>query len=135
MNVKTCRKCRRLFNYVVGEQLCPSCKQQMEEDFQKVKKYVNSQPNAKIPEVAEACDVTAEQIRKWLREERLFLSGESPQLTCDNCGALILTGKLCEACKNNTIKALQSVSRKSEVTKKPEPKKDPGRNKMHFLDK
>ena len=135
MNVKTCRKCRRLFNYVLGEQLCPSCKQKLEEDFQKVKKYVNSQPNAKIPDVAKACDVTAEQIRQWLREERLFLSGESPQLTCDNCGAPILTGKLCDACKNNTLRALQSVSKKKEAPK-PEPKKEvASKNKMRFLDK
>lgn len=135
MNVKTCRRCRRLFNYVVGDKICPSCRQQLEEDFQKVKKYVNSQPNAKIPDVARECNVTAEQIRQWLRDERLFLSSESPQLTCDNCGAPILSGKLCEACKTNTIKALQSVSKKTEAPKKPEVKKNIPKDKMHFLDK
>ena len=30
MDVRTCRGCRRIFNYVSGPMLCPACKQALE---------------------------------------------------------------------------------------------------------
>ena len=53
MNVRNCRKCRRLFNYVVGPVLCNNCKKEMEEVFQTVKKYVRENPGSDIRMVAE----------------------------------------------------------------------------------
>ena len=78
MNVKNCRKCKRIFNYVMGPVLCPRCREEEEEKFQEVKKYVIENPGSGIQEVSEACDVSVNLIRQWLREERLVLSDESP---------------------------------------------------------
>lgn len=38
MDVKNCRKCKRLFNYIGGQQICPACREAIEAEFQKVKK-------------------------------------------------------------------------------------------------
>ena len=40
MNVRNCRKCGRIFNYVVGPILCPHCVEEQEKVFQVVKEYV-----------------------------------------------------------------------------------------------
>ena len=78
MNVKNCRKCRRIFNYVMGPILCQGCREAEESKFQEVKKYVQENKRCGMQEVAEACDVSLKQIQQWLREERLMLADDSP---------------------------------------------------------
>ena len=92
MNVKNCRKCRRIFNYVMGPILCPNCREAEEAKFQEVKKYVQENRRCGMQEVAEACDVSLNQIQQWLREERLVLSDDSPMgIGCEKCGVTIET--------------------------------------------
>ena len=71
MNVRNCRKCGRIFNYVLGPIMCPKCREDQEAKFQEVKKYVQEHHGADIIEVSEECDVDPGQIRQWIREERL----------------------------------------------------------------
>lgn len=100
MNVKNCRRCRRLFNYVVGPYICPRCREEIEKEFQVVKKYIEENPNKNINEVAEACEVDPQQIRQWLREERLQFTDDSAiGLECERCGVTIKSGKYCDKCK------------------------------------
>ena len=40
MEVKVCRGCKKMFQYIAGAELCPRCKQIEEEHFQKVKEYL-----------------------------------------------------------------------------------------------
>ena len=87
MNVRNCRKCGNLFNYVSGPPICMACREKLEEKFQEVKKYIQDNGHAGIQHVAEARDVSTNQIHQWLREERLELSAESGvTLSCENCG-------------------------------------------------
>ncbi len=57
MNVRNCRKCGKLFNYIMGVPICPACREKLEETFQVVKKYIRENKLADIKEVAEACEV------------------------------------------------------------------------------
>ena len=110
MNVKNCRKCKRIFNYVMGPVLCPRCREEEEEKFQEVKKYVIENPGSGIQEVSEACDVSVNLIRQWLREERLVLSDESPMgINCEHCGRMIKSGRFCSECKSTMTNALNSA--------------------------
>ncbi|OYP28250.1 MerR family transcriptional regulator, partial [Lachnotalea glycerini] len=36
MDVRNCKKCRKLFNYIGGQPICPSCLADSEEEFRKV---------------------------------------------------------------------------------------------------
>ena len=96
--------------------------------------YIRENPGVTIPEVSEACDVDASQIRQWLREERLQLAENSPiYLNCDGCGAPIRCGKYCERCKLDTTRGFQEVLNQNK-SKMPESKKnDPTNAKMRFL--
>ncbi len=133
MDVRNCRKCGRVFNYVNGVPLCPQCKQKQEEDFQKAKEYIRTNPSCTVAEVAENCEIEVQMIRQWLREERLtFGSIEGSDLVCEGCGAKILSGRFCEKCKNTVAKGFNDAIRKPEV-EAPVKKQEPGGNKMRFL--
>ena len=135
MNVRNCRKCKRLFNYVVGPIICPSCREEMEQEFQKVKKYVQEHAHCDIRTVSEECEVDPNQIRQWVREERLeFADDSAVGLNCERCGRSIKSGRFCEACKKdmantfgNSIKPATPVQQAPQKDKRESPK-------MRFLD-
>lgn len=110
MDVKNCRDCGRLFNYIGGMRLCAGCKAKLDEKFVEVKEYIRENKGATIPMVAEACDVSQKQITQWVREERLEFSEESTvTLQCESCGAAIRTGRFCNGCRSEMTRNLQSI--------------------------
>lgn len=134
MDVKNCRKCRRLFNYLSGPQICPACREKLEEQFQQVKKYLIEHCNVGIKEVVEDCDVEEQQVRQWIREERLeFSKGIDVGIVCENCGTPISTGRFCEKCKAGILMDLKGAGRQPEQPKEPEVKKTDHTNKMRFI--
>ena len=133
MEVRTCRQCKRLFNYLSGPSICPGCKAKLEEKFQEVKEYIRENPTHGITEVAEATGVSSNQIRRWIREERLSFSEESGVgLDCESCGAMIRSGRLCQKCKDKLLGKVDSLysSEESVVVKKQREA-----TRMRFLDK
>ena len=136
MNIRTCAKCRRLFNYVMGPSFCPDCRAKEEDKFQDVKKYVQEHGGANMKEVAEACDVSVKQIQQWLRDSRLMLSEDSPlNIECERCGKMIRGGKFCTACSNEMAAKLQAAMGDPlamQVAAKNEAKAN---ERMRFLDK
>ena len=134
MNVRNCRKCGRIFNYVAGPPICPACREAEEEKFQEVKEYIRENPSQGVTEVAAATDVSPKQIRRWIREERLSFSEESGVgIDCESCGAMIRSGRLCQKCKEKLLGRMDSLygsSEESVVTKK---QREAAR--MRFLDK
>ena len=138
MNVKNCRKCRRIFNYVMGPILCPNCREAEEAKFQEVKKYVQENRRCGMQEVSEACDVSLSQIQQWLREERLVLADDSPMgIACEKCGKMIKSGRFCPECVNQMTNAFQSVSAPKQMSGSyVQPKKDTrDGSRMRFLNK
>jgi len=111
MNIRTCRKCGRMFNYITGIPVCPACREVIEAKFQEVKEYIRANKGAGIQEVAEACSVETSQITQWLREDRLELSSDSNiMINCERCGAPIRSGKFCDACRNSMTNSLNRMA-------------------------
>ncbi len=134
MNVRNCKKCGKLFNYWSGAPVCPACKDALEKKFQEVKKYVQDNRGATIHDVVENCEIDAQQVRQWVREERLEFSSEGVTgITCEKCGAVIATGRFCAKCKAEMTENLSSaIPKKKKET--PQKGKDPKENpKMRFL--
>ena len=136
MDVRNCRKCGKVFNYVMGPIMCPQCRDKLEEKFQEVKEYVFNHPGCGIQEVSEECDVTPQQIKQWLREERLQFSEDSAVwLNCEGCGISIRCGRFCDKCKSNMTNTLKAAYRK-EPEPAPQKKKDFKDNaRMRYLDR
>lgn len=119
MEVRACRTCKRLFNYITGPVRCPACSDALEKRFQKVKQYIWDNKTASLQEIAEANDVSVGQLRQWVREERLCFTKDSPVgLECESCGATIKTGRYCDSCKNKLSATLMSALPKKEYTEK-----------------
>ncbi len=132
MDVRPCKNCKRLFNYLSGPAICSACREKLEEKFQEVKNYIRENPTASLQDVSEANDVTVKQLKTWVREERLTFSDDSPVgIECMNCGAMIKCGKYCDACKSKMINTLHHSI--EEEPKEETPKKADG-NRMRFLD-
>lgn len=113
MNVRNCRKCGKIFNYIVGAVICPSCKEALEEKFKEVKQYILDNKHADVSLVAEECNVEIAQIHQWIREERLMFADDSPiSIPCESCGAPIKSGKYCDKCKIELHRSLTSVQQK-----------------------
>ena len=131
MDVINCKGCGRLFNSLTRVRLCPSCQSKLEEKFQEVKKYVNENPGSTIEVVSEQCEVSTKQIKQWLREERLTFSEESMQgIECEQCGAMIRSGRFCDACKTKLQSELKSVTYTSSAESRKSAK---DKDRMRFL--
>ena len=132
MEVQTCSRCRKFFNYIGGERICPACKEEVEKEFQKVKEYIRDNKGASVLEVSRECEVSERQIREWVREERLELSSRDGEFVCEKCGASITSGRFCDKCKNEMVDSLNSAIKK-EAPKPEAPKKLRDGNRMRFL--
>jgi flagellar operon protein (TIGR03826 family) len=134
MKVINCRKCGRIFNYIVGPQICPKCKEEVEAKFQEVKKFVQENKQANINDISAECDVEIGQINQWIREERLFFSEDSPiGINCESCGTMIKTGRYCEKCKMEMARGLNNSIRKNVPAHEEHANKE--NPKMRFLDR
>ena len=136
MNVRNCKMCGTLFNYVTGPSICPACREKTEAKFQEVKEYIRENKGATIPQIAEACDVEPSQIRQWLREDRLEVTEDSAlYLNCESCGAPIRSGRFCDKCKNQSLNSLNSILDANKPKPEANPfKRDKEAPKMRFLD-
>ncbi len=135
MDVRNCRRCGSIYNYVTGVPVCPACREEEEKKFQVVKRYVQDHVQAEISEIIEACDVTHNQIHNWIRQERLVFSENSPiGIDCEGCGVTIKTGRLCEKCKTDLARGLNgSISAKQLPESM---RRNRGENpRMRYLDK
>ena len=110
MEVRACKRCGRLFNYIAGEPVCPVCRQDEDELFRSVKEYLYSHKGANFYEVHDALDIDAELLKKWVREGRLeFAKGADSGLVCERCGVPIPAGRYCEKCKAELANDLREV--------------------------
>lgn len=134
MDVRSCRNCGKLFNYLQGPPICPACRKRLETKFSEVKEYIREHEESSIREISEENDVSVKQLKQWIRDERLSFSKNSPVgIECEVCGAMIRTGRFCEKCKNNMATNLKHMYEMPpmEVEKTKGHEKD----KMRYLDK
>jgi len=137
MEVRSCRGCGKLYNYLgPSTPACPACMQAMEEKFQQCKEYIRDNPGANIQKVAEDTETSVKMIKQWVREERLtFAEGSVVGIECESCGASILTGRYCPACKGRLQQSLINASKRTPAPEPTNNSKNDRDNKMRFLDR
>ena len=122
-----------MFNYIFGPPICPQCKDEQEAKFQDVKKYVQDNKNASMVDVCDQCNVEPEQLRQWIREERLQFADDSPiKISCERCGAMIGFGRFCNKCKISLSQEINSAI-KPAINETSETSSHPSSSKMRFL--
>lgn len=114
--VRNCRRCGKLYNYIGGQPICPDCKEKDEVDFKRVKEYLYQNPGATMSEVSTVLDVSMEKIRQYLRDGRLEIVGDEGNfvLECESCGKSIRTGRYCDACSVDLQRNLKSTAKQMD---------------------
>lgn len=131
MDVRNCKICKNLFNYQ-GSPICPACNKKMENRFNAVKEYIRDNPNVPMAKVSEDTEVPIQQLKQWVRQERLQFSKDSGvKIDCESCGKPILTGRYCNDCKSRMTNSFTGLY--SETAEQKARKKD-GSAKMRFLE-
>lgn len=134
MEVRNCKICNKLFQYIGGVPFCPVCREGIEKRFADVKEYIYSNPGVSISEVSEKLDVPVKQIRQWIKEERLMLTAPSPDgVLCEQCGVPICSGRYCASCKRRLLNSLDSVSNHPKKNYASHERKNRDGEKMRFL--
>lgn len=136
MDVRSCRSCGRLFNYLQGPSICPACKKNLEDKFCQVRDYIREYESATIQQISDNNDVSVKQIKQWIREERLTFTDKSPVgIECENCGTMIRTGRFCDKCKNNMANNLKQMYAMPPMDDDSKGIRGRDKDRMRFLDK
>lgn len=111
MDVRPCKRCKKLFQYITGPIVCPRCKELEEKQFQTVKDYLRAHPGENMTVVSQETEVPVSLIEAFLRQGRLEIApGSAITLHCEVCGTAIKTGKYCNTCKANLVTGLSGAA-------------------------
>ena len=100
LNFKNCKRCGKPFSTVLQYIICPSCMEEELQRFNRTRDYIYATPKATEEDIITACDITKDELTRWIREEKIKLSDESPiSYPCEACGAKIRRGHFCLDCK------------------------------------
>jgi flagellar operon protein (TIGR03826 family) len=111
-DVRNCRRCGRIYNYIGGPPICQICKELDEIDFKNVKEYLYKNPGATLSEVSTVLEISVEKIKTYLKEGRLEIIGTESNmvLECESCGKAIRTGRLCDRCSAGLSRDFKSTA-------------------------
>jgi predicted amidophosphoribosyltransferase len=100
-----CSQCGKLF--AGGGRLCPECAQAEEEEFERVRAYLDQHPGAEVEEVSRATGVPGSKILRYLREGRLMSVPRGATLACERCGRKVDYGRFCLPCAQELSRVLK----------------------------
>ncbi|MGB9682847.1 MAG: hypothetical protein ACP5RW_09510 [bacterium] len=103
MPLANCKECGRLF-VKVSSDICPDCQREIEEDFEKVRRYLKDHPNPKITEIIEATGISDSRLNRFIRAGRLSIKP-----VCESCGKPIESGRLCPECRMKLLSEIKST--------------------------
>jgi hypothetical protein len=107
MNLKNCSQCGCMFTPSLrGNEFCPDCLKQSEENYRKVFEYFKAEPEATAQQISDATGVDVKEIYRFVRENRMRSVKVNTGRICGKCGRPIyggkLSGKVCDKCRVQT---------------------------------
>ena len=133
--IRNCKICRKIFQYVAGPVYCPACMKLDDSEFDKVREFLRDFPGANIREVTDNTHVSPNKINRWLREERLEISENSPiSINCESCGVRIRSGRFCVECSKSLAREMMNAGRelKQSISEQGSRHSSPGFEKDEF---
>lgn len=98
-DVIQCKQCKHLFQSF-GSNICPSCNEELEKDFEIVKEYIYNSPRANVVEITKNTGVPEKTVLYFLKDGRLSIEGTDPVLVCEKCKKPISSGRFCKECQS-----------------------------------
>ncbi len=65
-NVRTCRRCGRIFNNR-GSAVCDSCRKQEAQEAKRIKAYLAGNPGASPADVSSALNISPDHVQEYLK--------------------------------------------------------------------
>ncbi|TDQ36926.1 TIGR03826 family flagellar region protein [Aureibacillus halotolerans] len=126
MNIDNCPSCGALYYKTLTQDVCRSCFQLEEEQFDRVYAFLKQKQNrsASMQEVVEQTSVKESLLIKYIKKGRLRTS-QFPNLgyPCARCNTMINQDKLCNSCREDIAKDLASFdmqqAREAEKNRQP----------------
>jgi len=115
-----CDYCGKPFNSV-GTKLCAECMQLVDEAYVKVRKYIyQNSDKADFSSIVENTEVAEKALSYLINEGRIVIeNGGGRGVRCRACGTSVLSGVLCQQCKQKLIsEKLMSGANKYEKPEK-----------------
>ncbi len=98
MELKNCTFCGKVFASS-GASVCPECMKAEEDDYSKVREFLDINPGANIEDIHQGTRVEKTKILKFIHEGRLTSrTVKDLALNCRICGDSIEEGHICSAC-------------------------------------
>lgn len=111
MELKSCRKCKKLYQDTNGKPVCNVCLKLEEDTFIEIKDYLRKHRGASATEISEKFDVSIARIKRYVRDGRLEICDSAALgITCGRCGENINTGKYCRSCSDKLSSELEKAS-------------------------
>ena len=138
-NINTCPYCNKILALVHGVKRCVQCGREFEDDFHKIKSYLDSLEKdapmgaRSITEISRVTGVSTDIVNLYWKRTRLETTENSPaNAKCEICGAEIRSGRICYACAKKSTARIKGYC-VEEVGESVKPQSNGAR--MHYLDK
>lgn len=101
--------CKELEYIKMGTYQCVRCSKENYDDFQTIRNFLDKVGAKSALVIERETGVPRRIIDYFFKEEYLEIPSSSPdRVPCQNCGAPIRTGRLCEACKTNSKRIINN---------------------------
>ena len=99
-NLRVCSECGgQMIPRRSGEYECINCSHMEYDEFGIIRKYLEENGPQPKEKIMLDTGVSRKTVIQFINEQRLQVApGSAKMLTCERCGAQILTGNLCPAC-------------------------------------
>lgn len=106
-----CDKCGgKLYYDAMGRYRCADCKNEVLDDFGKIKVFLDENGPTPIPIIAEKTGVDPALLSLFLRKGRLEIpEGSKIYIKCEKCGCAIRYGRYCPECIKSLADGIKAV--------------------------
>lgn len=130
LNVKTCRRCKKIIDSHSIHVYCTECSKTIEKIFDRIREYLNEYPGATAFEIEQRLNIPIHVVNNFVKDGRLIeVPNEFLNVECQRCGTLLLSShhKFCPQCEYQMLKDLEKA--KSDIENAPTIKEQ---GKMRF---
>jgi hypothetical protein len=103
-----------MYQKIAGVKICQDCMQAEEDAFRLVRNYLEENPGADMPTVAEGTGVDEAMILRLVQQGRLATLGElvmGLKVECRQCTKPVITGRYCPECTETMGQALKDSAK------------------------
>ncbi|HBW46938.1 TPA: hypothetical protein DEF17_03260 [bacterium] len=109
MSLSRCPRCGELFARERYE-VCAKCRNEENERLDLIKRYIDSHSDASVEEMSKISGLEPDEILHYVRKGRLLAEEFTAlEITCEECGQKIVTGRFCKQCRERLAKAFLKI--------------------------